>query len=115
MIQTLSAGYGIAVNNGYYGGPYVDQSRYDAGRLRMIGNNLEVYNGSSWCQVTNGTTQVELSPDVVELLEWAKQKRADDEKIKALAAKYPAISTLQSQLDMMICLVKDYEVEQEKP
>jgi hypothetical protein len=81
----------------------------------MIGNTMEVYTGSSWCQVTNGITQVELSAEVVELLEWAKQKRADDEKIKALAAKYPAISTLQSQLDMMICLVKDYDVEQEQP
>ena len=115
MIQGLSAGYGIHVNNGYSGSPYVDQTRYDAGRLRMIGNNLEVYTGSSWCQVTNGTTHVELSSEVVELLEWAKQKRADDEKIKVLASKYPAISTLQSQLDMMISLVKDYDDEQEQP
>jgi hypothetical protein len=114
MIQGLSAGYGIHINNGYNSAPYVDQSRYDAGRLRMIGNTLEVYTGSSWCPVTNGTTHVELSAEVVELLEWAKQKRADDEKIKALAAKYPAISTLQSQLDMMICLVKDYDAEQEQ-
>jgi hypothetical protein len=114
MIQGLSAGYGIHINNGYYGSPYIDPNRYDAGRLRMIGSTMEVYNGSSWCPVTNGTTQVELSAEIVELLEWAKRKRADDEKIKVLAAKYPAISTLQSQLDMMISLVKDYDAEQEQ-
>ena len=108
MIQGLSAGYGINVNNGYFGGPYIDQSRYDAGRLRMIGNNLEVYNGSSWCTVTNGTTHVELSSEVVELLEWAKRKRAEEEHLEKLAAQVPAVADLKSKLDMMIALTKDY-------
>jgi hypothetical protein len=115
MIQGISAGYGIHINNGYFGGPYIDQSRFDAGRLRMNGNIMEVYTGSDWVPVTNGTTHVELSREVVELLEWAKQKRADDEEINSLVAKYPAVSNLKNQLDMVIALVKDYNSQQQEP
>ena len=112
MIQGLSAGYGIHINNGRFGGPYIDQTRYDAGRLRMMGSTMEVYTGSSWVSVTNGTTQVELSSDVLEVIEWAKKKRAEDEKIKALAVEYPDIATLQGKLDMMVALLQDYPTDQ---
>lgn len=112
MIQGLSAGYGIHVNNGYFGGPYIDQSRFDAGRLRMIGNNLEVYNGSSWCTVTNGTTHVELSSEVVELLEWAKRRRAEEARLQELMDRYPDIADLNGKLEMMIALVKDTRTEE---
>lgn len=107
MIQGLSAGYGIHINNGYSCSPYVDQSRYDAGRLRMIGNTMEVYTGSSWCQVTNGITNVELDSDVVEVVIWAKKKMAEEAKFKELAEKYPEIGDLHGKLEMMISLVKD--------
>jgi hypothetical protein len=107
MIQGISAGYGIHINNGYSGSPYVDQYKYDAGRLRMINNTMEVYNGSSWVAITNGITNVELSGDVVEVVTWAKKKMAEEAKFKALAEKYPEIGDLHGKLEMMIALVKD--------
>jgi hypothetical protein len=108
MIQGLSAGYGIHINNGFSSSPYIDPNRYDAGRLRMLGNTLEVYSGSSWCPVTNGTTHVELSRDVLEIIEWARKKRAEEELLEKLAAQVPAVADLKSKLDMMIALTKDY-------
>jgi hypothetical protein len=116
MIQGLSAGYGIHINNGYFGGPYIDQTRYDAGRLRMIGNTMEVYNGSSWCPVTNGPTHVELSSEVVAILEWARQKKNREEKLKSVAAEYPAVKLLQDQitdlqdkLEVVLILVDEHQ------
>ena len=109
MIQGLSAGQGIHINNGYFSGPYIDQTRFDAGRLRMFGNTMEVYNGSSWCPVTNGITQVELSNEVLEVIEWAKRKRAEEEHLEKLAAQVPAVADLKSKLEMMIVLTKDSE------
>ena len=111
MIQGLSAGHGIHINNGYFGGPYIDQTRYDAGRLRMIGNTMEVYNGSSWCPVTNGTTHVELSGEVLEVIEWAKKKRSDEARLEKLAAEVPAVADLKQRLEMMIALTRDYSEE----
>jgi hypothetical protein len=111
MIQGLSAGYGIYINNGYFGAPWVDQTRYDAGRLRMIGSTMEVYNGSSWCPVTNGTTHVELSGEVLEVIEWAKKKRSDEDRLEKLAAEVPAVADLKQRLEMMIALTRDYSEE----
>lgn len=111
MIQGLSAGHGIHINNGYFGGPYIDQTRYDAGRLRMIGSTMEVYNGSSWCPVTNGTTHVELSSEVLEVIEWAKKKRSDEDRLEKLAAEVPAVADLKQRLEMMIALTRDYSEE----
>jgi len=107
MIQQLSAGYGIHINNGYFGGPYIDQNRYDAGRLRMIGNTMEVYTGSSWCAVSNGATHVELHSDVVEVVMWAKQKMAEEARLQELIDRYPDIADLNGKLEMLIALVKD--------
>ena len=109
MIQGLSAGYGIHINNGYYGSPYIDSSRYDAGRLRMIGANIEVYTGSSWMPITSGTTHVELDAEIVEILKWAERKMVEEERLEKLAAQVPAVADLKSKLDMMIALTKDYE------
>ena len=116
MIQGLSAGYGIQINNGHFGGPYIDPNRYDAGRLRMINNTMEVYNGSSWVAITNGITNVELSGDVVAILEWARQKRNREEKLKSVAAEYPAVKLLQDQitdlqdkLEVMLILVDEHQ------
>ena len=116
MIQGLSAGYGIHINNGHSGSPYVDQTRYDAGRLRMIGNTMEVYTGSSWCSLTNGPTHVELSGEVVAILEWARQKKNREEKLKSVAAEYPSVKLLQDQitdlqdkLEVMLILVDEHQ------
>lgn len=109
MIQGLSAGYGIHVNNGYHSSPWVDQTRFDAGRLRMIGSTMEVYTGSSWVPVTNGTTHVELDAEIVEILQWAQRKMVEEERLEKLAAQVPAVADLKSKLDMMIALTKDYD------
>jgi hypothetical protein len=112
MISGLTAGYGIHINNGYYGtAPYVDTMKFDAGRLRMIGNILEVFTGNHWAPVTNGTTQVELSNNVVAVLQWAEHKMKEEAKIQALADQYPAVKDLKEKLDLVMTLVKDYNTE----
>lgn len=108
MIQGLSAGYGIHINNGYHGSPWVDQNRFDAGRLRMIGPNIEVYTGSSWVPITSGTAHVELDAEIVEILNWAQRKMVEEERLEKLASQVPAIADLKSKLEMMIALTKDY-------
>lgn len=108
MISGLSAGYGIHINNGYYGSPWIDATKFDAGRLRMIGSTMEVYTGSSWVPVTHGTTQVELDQEIVGVLSWARTKMAEEKRLEKLASEVPAIADLKEKLEMMIVLCKDY-------
>lgn len=111
MIQGLSAGYGIHINNGYYGGPYVDSTRWDAGRLRMTGHTMEVYTGANWLPVTNGTTHVELNDEIKEILAWAERKMVEEERISSILKEYPEIADLKGKFDMMMSLVKDSDPE----
>lgn len=68
-------------------------SKNYSGNLKMVGNImydfdaqcLKVYDGSNWVTLIGGSTAVGLSNEAESLLDWAKAKRNEEEKIKLLA------------------------------
>jgi hypothetical protein len=77
------------------------------GVMRMNGTDVEVFNGSSWVMINSSYASVGLTPEAEALLDWAKQKRADELRIRAIAEKHAGIKDLQEKLDIMVALVKE--------
>ena len=114
MIKSIySTGPFLQVNGGNPGTPYINPTGGGAGvgnmRYNPNSQNIEVYDGYTWIIMSSYTAQIGLSSDAVELLEWARQKRTEEAKIKALADKHPGIKDLKEKLDIMVALVKDYD------
>lgn len=63
-----------------------------AGMVRYNGNNLEVYDGNSWLTMSSSIPQVELDSNTQAVLAWAREKMAEEARIKELAAKHPTVA-----------------------
>ena len=111
MIRTLNAGPGLAVANGSTSYPYVNMNNASAGMVRYNGNtqNFEVYDGNTWMVMYMAAATVTLDYDVQNILNWAKDKMLEDQRIKELAQKHPGIRDLQEKLDVMVALVQQQE------
>ena len=66
-----------------------------AGMVRYNGINMEVYDGSSWLNIST-TANISLNADTSGLLEWARKKRDEEQKIEKLKDN-PAIADLLKQ------------------
>lgn len=109
MIKSATTGWGLQ-NTGFAPlTPYVNMSNSSAGMIRYNGNNqsIEVYDGTMWYSLT-GTMNLEFTTEVKELLDWAKQKREQEQRIQHLADKYPAVKDAKEQLDILMTLVEKH-------
>ena len=61
-------------------------------RFNTSGQTMEVYDGQMWQILKMGESTVTLTQDAVEALDWAKQKRAEERKLKELAEQHPAVA-----------------------
>lgn len=81
------------------------------GQVRWNGTNkcFEVCDNGmngSWIRIDN-TVQLSSDSQTTQILEWAKKKMAEDERIEKLAKEYPAVKDAKERLDIIIKLVKD--------
>jgi hypothetical protein len=73
--------------NNYSGSQGVGNMRFNTSNQTM-----EVYDGVTWQILKMGETTVSLTQDAVEALDWVKQKREEERKLKELSKKYPAVA-----------------------
>jgi hypothetical protein len=85
------------------------------GQVRWNGMNkcFEVCDNSSsgtWFRIDNN---IQLGSDstVTQVLEWAKKKMVEDERIEKLAKEYPAVKDAKERLDIVIKLVQDESIK----
>jgi len=76
------------------------------GVLRIMGTHTEVFNGYAWEQVMPQLISIELDQDTKVLLEWAKRKMAEEDRIKMLAMKHPALADAMQSRDKADDVVK---------
>jgi hypothetical protein len=115
MIKSIMAGPGLAVSGGTITYPYINMNNASAGMVRYNGNiqNFEVYDGSSWMTIYGTAATVTLDYDVQTILNWARQKMVEDQRLKELAQKHPGIADLREKLDVMVALVQQQEKNNE--
>ena len=108
--------------------PYINMNSPSAGMMRYNGNgnNVEVYDGTTWHIMFCSQVQISLDNDTYDLLSWARKKRDEERELERQAADNPTIKDLankvklyQDQIKMVQTLIKkDHEwvtMEAESP
>lgn len=113
MIKGLTGSGSVVVMGGNTSVPYVGQNSNNPmqGMLRINGTDMQVFDGSSWTNLATSYATVGLNDEVESLIQWARQKKADEAKMKDMLDKYPALKKAQDNLDLIWNLVKDEQCE----
>jgi hypothetical protein len=117
MIKGITAGAMIDVQ---YAGPapYIYGKVDGQGVGTVLYNtktqHLDVWDGTTWQQITLSQPTVSLNSSAVEAINWAMTKMAEDAKLEELSKKHPAIKAAyenlkraEEQLTTTIILSKD--------
>ena len=109
MIKSVnSSGRYIQIGAGIPMGAYFSPGAQGAGQMRFNtnSNNVEVWDGVAWKEISNNHVSVGLTGEAESLLDWARVKRDEDIKFKSLMESHPGIQDLKEKLDIMVSLVK---------
>ena len=92
------SGSGVNVQGGSISYPYVpmNSSNPIQGMLRINGQDMQVFDGSSWITVSASYATVELNGEVQVLLQWAREQRDKQTKREVLIKDNP---TLQKAME----------------
>ena len=101
MIKGLMGTTGITVGGGNTALPYVGPNSNNpmTGMIRVNGTEMEVFNGSSWQQLSTSYATVSLDQDTQDLLQWARKKRDEESKWYSLASSNEAVRIALEQLE----------------
>lgn len=111
MIKTINTGKGIKVNQTYTSDIIFSPGASGAGHVRWNPNMncLEINDGVIWRQVNWNYPTIELDTETQEILEWAKNKMAQEREVEKLAQEYPAVAEIKEKMDLILNLVKDHK------
>ena len=65
--------------------------------------------GYVWQILSSSSANIGLTSDAEEILDWAKNKKLEEEKILAIIEKHPGIKDIKEKLDVMMALVRESE------
>ena len=118
MIKGIMSGNGINVQGGSVSYPYVPMNGSNPiqGMLRLNGQDMQVFDGSTWLNLSASYTTVELNGETQVLLDWARNERnkqqAREAKMKsnpALRKAYEAIQRAEENFDLIYKFVEHDE------
>jgi hypothetical protein len=118
MIKGLMGTTGITVSGGNTALPYVGPniSNPMTGMIRINGTEMEVFNGSSWLQLSTSYATVSLDQDILDIVQWARKKRDEEDKWYKLASSNEAVrialdhlEQAKTRLELTAHLARDYE------
>jgi hypothetical protein len=99
--------------------PYINMNAPSSGMMRWNGNNncIEVFDGSLnlWQQMYGKTADIQISPQLQTVVNWATQRIAEESDWEKLAVTNDAVKIAlenmkkaRQQLDITAKLVKDH-------
>ena len=93
MIKGLMGTTGITVAGGNTSMPYVNQNPNNPiqGMLRLWGNDMQVFDGSMWMNLSTSYATVSLDQETQDLLQWARAQRTMSLNRMTLAQNNPAL------------------------
>jgi hypothetical protein len=123
MIKGLTAGNGLVVNGGNTSLPYVNMSNSYGnnsnpmqGMMRINGNDIQVFDGSSWLTLSASYATVELNSETQSLLQWAREQRNKQIERQSMSKSHPAVAKAiealeraEEQVTLIVELSKDHE------
>ena len=101
MIKGLQGITGVSVGGGNTALPYVGPNANNpmTGMIRIHGTEIEVFNGSSWLQLSTSYATVGLDQDVLDIVQWARKKRDEENEWYKLASSNEAVRIALEQLE----------------
>jgi hypothetical protein len=107
MIKGLSAGKYLTVTNGMSSDPYISPGAVGAGMMRYNSNMncIEVSDGVAWKQIGMSYATVDLDYSAQQIMDWAKQKMEEEQKLDELCKKYPGLERARSNFETFKRLV----------
>jgi len=101
MIKGLQGVTGITVGGGNTALPYVspNSSNPMTGIVRIHNTELEVFNGSNWQAISSSYATVSLDQDVLDIIQWARKKRKEEDDWYKLASTNEAVRIALEQLE----------------
>ena len=118
MIKGITqGGRYITVTGGNPTNPYILPGSQSAGMMRYNTNmnNVEVYDGQSWKEISS-YANISMTSDAEALLDWARKKRDEELSAQQLGEKHTAVKIAldnlekaKLQLDATIILSKEHD------
>lgn len=111
MIKSINGSRYITVSNNSSSDPYISPGSVGAGMIRWNPNMncMEVNDGNMWKQFSVSYPTIGLSPDAEAILDWAKQKKAEEHQLDELCKKYPGLDRARSNFETFKRLVLSEE------
>ena len=116
MIKGLMGTCGVTVSAGNTSLPYVgpNVSNPMTGMIRINNTDMEVFNGSSWQQLSTSYATVSLDQDILDIIQWARTQRTLErnravliENNPALEKAYKAILRAEQNFDILSKFVEN--------
>jgi len=118
MIKNLTGVCGLTVSGGNTSFPYIPQNSSNPiqGMIRVNNQDLEVFNGSNWQQLSTNYATVSLDQEVLDVIQWARTQRQLDlnrktlmENNPALQKAYEAVKRAEDNFDILSKFVENDE------
>jgi hypothetical protein len=112
MIKGITGGRYITVVGGSSTDPYISPGAMGAGMVRYNSNMncMEVNDGNMWKQLGVNYANVELTGEAQYILDWAKQKMAEEKQLDELCEKYPGLRKARDNYETFLALVRSESV-----
>jgi spore coat protein U-like protein len=106
-VQNSSIGAGVYVT------PSNNLTIPSAGDIRFnsntVGSKFEVYTGVQWMPLGENVYTLDLSPDVQQVINWARKKMAEEAKLEKMMSQHPGLQKAWEQLEIMKRLCQETE------
>ena len=107
---------GVIVSGGNTSVPYINQNTNNPlqGMLRVSGNDMQVFDGTSWMTMTTSYATVSLDAESQDLLQWARTQRTLElnratliKNNPALEKAYEAVKRAEANFDILSKFVEN--------
>lgn len=106
MIKGIMGGQGVVVSGGNTSVPYVNMSNNFngngnpmTGMMRINGTDIQVFDGSTWMNLSSSYATVELNGDTQSILQWAREQRDKQYKREKLIKDNPALQKAMEAIE----------------
>ena len=112
MIRTVTTASRYLAANSWPGNtPWVDNPQPLTGMVRYTNSRLEVFDGTNWAIIGDGGATVNLTPEAEALLDWAREKRQQEENLKARLEQHPGLKEAYEKFLIMDALTLEDKKE----
>jgi predicted secreted hydrolase len=111
MIKGLMGTRGVVVDGGNTSVPYVNSNTNNPmqGMVRISGSDMQVFDGSSWLNLSASYATVALAPTTEEAIDWAKRKMQEEKDLHERMKRHPGLKDAFETFKIMDALTLEEE------